>query len=146
MFSSLGCALTTSKYHKRAPIWSQESWVFYSSCFVEILLACRIHDIIRFKTSTTWTINRNRQKSLLFFLFSFLFSFAFWSRCAIKNYIFFTRRLLSWLGIPSHFFCFLFLFFFLPSLFFLFFFLFLVFLSPLFRPSVACLLSAFPLV
>ena len=98
MFSSLGCALTTSKYHKRAPIWSQESWVFYSSCFVEILLACRIHDIIRFKTSTTWTINRNRQKSLLFFLFYFLFSLAFWSRCAVKNYIFFTRRAFTTYG------------------------------------------------
>ena len=92
MFSSLCCALTTSKNHKRAPIWSQESWVFYSSCFVEILLACRIHDILRFYTVNRPADNGNRQKSLLFFLFYFLFSLAFWSRCAVKNYIFFTRR------------------------------------------------------
>ena len=98
MFSSLGCALTTSKNHKRAPIWSQESWVFYSSCFVEILLACRIHDILRFYTVNRPADNGNRQKSLLFFLFYFLFSLAFWSRCAVKNYIFFTRRAFTTYG------------------------------------------------
>lgn len=172
MFSSLGCALTTSKYHKRAPICSKESWVFYSSCFVQILLACRIHDILRFYTVCflyvwyrlffvcfIWSVDRiNRPYKTDKKVCYFLFSLAFWSRFAIKNYIFFTRRAFTSMyhyGSGQHrihsflsflvFFGYSFLFFALSWL-----------CNPLFPwpcnslfslcPSVACLCQPFPLV